>query len=111
MKSVLFKEWDWEHDLGLSPIDLEVAKVANYAEAFFDWRDLPYRVVVHDTGDKFAYDYFYDEKGRIAEKRSLDETGNTVLIVRYEYDGDRKVAEVGWSTTGDSNPERVRCGS
>jgi|688.fasta_scaffold618515_2 hypothetical protein len=111
MKTALFRDWDWEQDRGVTQITSDEASAGNFAEALFDWRGLVYRVFVHDSRDKFAYDYFYDDKGHIVEKRSLDETGQTVIIVRYEYDGDRKVAEVGWPTKGEQKPKRVNCSS
>ena len=53
-----------------------------------------------------VFDYFCDDDGRIMEKRSLDEDGNVVLIVRFTYD-ERKglVTETGWSPTQNGSPQ------
>lgn len=118
MSSSLYLYWDWENDKAETPIESAAAAQDGYVEVFLDWRGFVYRVMVHsqinpeDSARQlhatFVYDYFCDDQGRITEKRSLDNFGTVVTIVRYEYDKDKKVAEIGWSPQGDFGPKRIK---
>ncbi len=121
MKVVLFRKWDWNLDRGEGRLDEEAPPPSSHATAFLNWRGLPYRVVVKNPSDirsldsnedeSFTYDYYYDDDGKIVEKRALDEEGYVDLIVRYEYDGETRIAETGWSTRDGSPPKRIQCRS
>lgn len=118
MSSLLFERWNWERDEGEVKVPEAGIRPASFAEVLLDWRGLPYRVIVKNPPDfrsldsmqdeTFVYDYYYDDKGQVVEKRSLDEDGKIIVIVRYEYEGERKVAEVGWRTDAEHPPKRVR---
>jgi YD repeat-containing protein len=119
MKVIVFQKWDWNLDRGEERLDEDEPLPLSHAIAYLDWRGFPYRVVVKnpseirsldsDEDEEFTYDYYYDDNGKIVEKRALDEGGNVDLIVRYEYDGERRIAEIGWSTGADTPPKRVHC--
>lgn len=119
MKISYFETWDWNLDQGDSPIDKTDCLPKSHAKVFVDWRELPYRVVVNNPSairslnspqdELFIYDYFYDDAGKVVEKRALDEAGDVLMIVRYEYEGERKVSEIGWSTKSNAPPKRILC--
>jgi len=121
MKVIVFEKWDWNLDRGEGRLDEHAPLPTSHARVYLDWRGFPYRVVVRnpseirsldsDQEESFTYDYYYDDDGKVLEKRALDEVGNVELIVRYEYDGERKIAEIGWSTKADDPPKRLSCRS
>lgn len=121
----LFERWDWEHDLPISEIDRDQPLPRSHAVVYYDDRDLPFRVVnvnpddfvrlsdalEHAEDERDVYDYFYDATGRLSEKRSLDEFGNVCLIVRMEYTGDKRCAEVAWNPQCDDVARRINLSS
>src|SRR5262245_59984991 len=104
----VFERWDWEHDRGEGPLSPASPLPRSHAIAYYDYADRLYRVVMknrcdivvahHASEDETeVFDYCCDEAGKILEKRSLDEGGNVVLIVRFSYDDGRGlVLETGW---------------
>jgi hypothetical protein len=118
MSQTVFRSWDWERDTGCDELPLDQPAPRSHAVAFFDDRGLVYRVVARNPQDilpsdgaandeEYAYDYYCDDAGRIREKRSLDDAGRIVLIVRYEYDATGRRAEVGWSPASATGPKRI----
>jgi hypothetical protein len=114
----IFQRWDWEHDRGERPLPPDGDLPRSHAIAYYDYVDRLYRVVIKNRADIVArdasedetdvFDYFCDEGGRIIEKRSLDEHGNVVLLVRFSYDESKGlVTETGWNPTQRSAPETV----
>ncbi len=118
MESLLFESWNRETDVGVGELDSSLPRPCSYAEVFLDWRALPYRVVVRNPRDMksldkvddevFVYDYYYNDERKIVEKRSLDGEGRVVVIVRSEYDSEKKIAEVGWYPQSGKPPIRVK---
>jgi hypothetical protein len=104
-------------DCGEQQIDENATLPNSYARVLLDWRGFPYRVVARNPlefrllnsadDEEYVYDYFYDDAGRILEKRSLDSNGNVEMIVRSEYDGENKIAEIGWAPNREEAPNRA----
>jgi hypothetical protein len=93
MKMRFFKRWNWEYDYGEEELRLAVAPIPPYAVAYYDGEERLYRVEVMYSGgeggkeaDKLVYDYFCDNIGQVIEKRSLNEVGAILLLVRFAYD-------------------------
>src|SRR6266404_893774 len=93
MKMRFFKRWNWEYDYGEEELRSAVAPTPPYAVAYYDTGKRLYRVeVIHSEGEggteasKLVYDYFCDDNGQVIEKRSLNEIGAILLLVRFAYD-------------------------
>jgi hypothetical protein len=90
MKRRYFERWNWEYDFGVTEIQTPPESGLPYAVAYCDWEERIYRVEIR-TGSRSPqsgfttaiYDYCWDDTGHLIEKRSLDETGSIVLIVRF----------------------------
>ena len=103
MRKQLFHQWNWEFDYGVEPIDEREQLPENHAVAYFDRLGRLYRVEVcggssanHPAG-VFRYDYFCDERGRILQKRSLDDNNEVFVIVDFDYDDQKSyVTETAW---------------
>ena|SRR5688572_5582661 len=93
MKRRFFNKWNWEYDYGEEELPSEPGPDSPHAVAHYDGEGRLYRVVITrmaalgkpDTA-QLTYDYFCDDTGRVLEKRSLDEFGMVVLLVRFIYE-------------------------
>lgn len=106
MTTKYYREWDWEIDQGVRPLE-DVDLPANHATAFFDYWGRLYRVVVVEGDSRFVYDYFCDAAGRILEKRSVscEDATQVIMLVRFVYDDAGSIREIAW---WPDNPEDTR---
>jgi hypothetical protein len=104
-----FASWDWEHDIGKGELSSNEDLPGNHVKALYNYQGLVYRVIKTNAQKDiiYYYDYFYDDTGNIVEKRSLDNTGDIGIIVRYEYKNGKKIAEIGWDPIRSKDPRRI----
>jgi hypothetical protein len=113
MTERIFQAWNWEFDYGENPMPDGGSVPAIHAVAYYDDRDRLYRVEEQvspsgfsalregESPDRYCYEYYCDENGRILQKRSLGEHGEVAVIVDFRYDDQRgTVTETVWSPDG-----------
>lgn len=97
MRVDLYREWNWEFDFGVERIKSVEESPNKYAIAYYDNKERLFRVDCVIEGQVSRYDYFCNERGRVIQKRALNDDGSVFIIVDLEYDDQREiVTEVGW---------------